>query len=157
MGFSLVFEKIKDGEEIADIDRKKLEQFLKNKGLIISEDKTLRHQNGDFLTFDGVFTDLHLAPLDSEKPLSGGIDHATLSAEECSFIYELCEAVGWLIINPQGDPSFIIPNENHAQEDIPEDFEDIVFIENAQELQKVLSGGFSDFQNYLKQILGKEE
>lgn len=157
MGFSLTFEKIKNGEDICDINRDLLEKFLKDKKLTILEDGFLQDENGEFLKFDGDVTDLYLTPLDSDEPLSGGIDHATLSQEELQFIFEMCDAVGWLIINPQGNPTFIIPNENHTQEDIPEDFEDVVFIKNPTELQQVLSNGFDNFQEYLKKVLGKEE
>lgn len=152
MGFSLTFEKIKNGEDVADIDRNLLVNFLKNKKLTLSEDGLLQDENGQFLKFDGDVTDLHLTPLDSDEPLFGGIDHATLSDEELQFIFEMCDAVGWLIINPQGNPTFIIPNENHSPEDLPEEFEDVAFIKNVAELRQVLSGGFENFQAYLKQI-----
>ena len=71
------------------------------------------------LTIDGAFSDLHLDSLEQSDPLSGGIFHATLSPAECAFVYDLCSAAGFLIVNPQGDPTFLVPQRNHEPDDVP--------------------------------------
>lgn len=153
MGFSLFFLKMKNkGQEGRDIDRNLLKSFLEKKKLTISKGGMLEDENGKYLAFDGNWADLYLEPLDSEKPLSARIYHATLSDEECAFLFEMCDAVGWLIVNPQGAPSFIVPNKNHSEDALPDDEDDVVFIKNASELQEVLSGGFDRFKRYLKRI-----
>ena len=72
------------------------------------------------LTIDGAFSDLHLDSLEQSDPLSGGIFHATLSPAECAFVYDLCSAAGFLIVNPQGDPTFLVPQRNHEPDDVSE-------------------------------------
>ncbi|GIJ95848.1 hypothetical protein CAPN001_04170 [Capnocytophaga stomatis] len=149
MGFSLHFQRIKNGEE-AVADRDGFYQFLTKKELTL-EGELLTDKNGKPLEFDGSFTDLYIT---QEDELSAYLGHATLSYTECDFIFEMSVAANWLIINPQGDPTFIITNNNHQPEDIPEDFEnDFVFVQNSKELQLALSKGFSDFQDYLKSVL----
>ena len=101
-------------------------------------------------------TDLYI-DADSEEPLSGGIGHATLSKEECGFIFDLCTAVGWLVINPQGNPITVIPNRNHTIEDLDDSLREnkteIAWIGNAEELQLVLSEGFSEFLRYKAKVI----
>lgn len=150
MGFSLQFFRLENGETI-DGNREGFYQFLNEKELVVSENKLLKDKNGENLTFDGYFTDLYIT---QEPELSASLDHATLSDEECQFIYEMSVAACWTIINPQGDPMFLIPNNNHQPSDIPEGFEDdIVFIQNSTELQMALNQGFSAFQKFLNNII----
>ena len=158
MGFSLYFDKFKDGEA-ADADRSSLKDFLKKSDLTI-EDSTLVDSAGNALEFDGRVTELHIDS-DSEEPLSGGIDYASLSNEECEFIFDLCTAVGWLIINPQGNPMTIIPNRNHSVEDLhdslSENEEEIAWVNDAVELQMVLSEDFTEFSQYRDKVIGLDE
>lgn len=149
MGFSLQFYRFENGEPI-DGNRESFYQFLDKKELALAENKLLKDKNGEYLTFDGYFTDLYIT---QEPELSARLDHATLSDEECQFIYEMSVAAGWIIVNPQGDPMFLIPNNNHQPSDIPEGFEDdVVFIQNSAELQMALNQGFVAFQNFLSNI-----
>ncbi|WP_420880780.1 hypothetical protein [Rhodococcus sp. (in: high G+C Gram-positive bacteria)] len=156
MGFSLIFVRAR-GNEQSDVDRDALAAFLETRGLRTAdsdcEGSLLVDADGRALTFDGHWTDLHLDPLDQERPLSGGIDHASLSVEETEFIYELCLAAGFLIANPQGNPTYLVPGANHAPGDVP-DPEDVGWVNSAAELQERLSGNFEDFREWRDRVVG---
>ena len=123
MGFSLIFVRVQ-GDERRDADRDAVAAFLEARGLrAVDSDgqgSLLVDADGQALSFDGHWADLHLDPLDQEEPLSGGIDHASLSEEETTFIHELCVAAGFLIVNPQGSPTYVVAGANHAPEDVPD-------------------------------------
>ncbi len=156
MGFSLLFMRIENGE-IADADHQGLNQFLTQQGLQIQSQAHsggLVDQKANSLTFDGSFTDLHLDPLDQTEPVTGGIDHATLSEDECQFIYNLCVAGKMMIINPQGDPTYVIPQHNHIPQDIP-DVDDAIWVNSAEELYLAFSKGFEAFKHFKEKVIGQ--
>jgi hypothetical protein len=150
MGFSLIFVRVQ-GDEQRDADRDAVAAFLESRGLRAADSdgqgSLLVDADGQALAFDGHRTDLHLDPLDQEEPLSGGIDHASMSDEETTFIYELCVAAGFLIANPQGNPTYLVPAANHAPEDVP-DPEDMGWVNSAAELRQALAGNFDDFRKW---------
>ena len=109
MGFSLYFMRMKNDQQL-DVDRDAIVSFLGQRGLQVSPlSGHLVDGAGQALKFDGGYTDLTLDQLDQGEPLTGCIHHATLSAAECTFIYDLCAAANFLIVNPQGDPSYLVP------------------------------------------------
>lgn len=157
MGFSLIFMRVKGNQEL-DADREGLAAFLAARKLTVAPSTDATHHlagpDGE-LTFDGAWTDLHLKPLDHDGYVTGGVWHATLSDEECAFIYDLCVAGRMLIVNPQGDPQIVVPGRTHAladlAPDIPED--EIAWVDSAEELSEALSGNFEAFLAYRKRVL----
>jgi hypothetical protein len=106
------------------------------------------------LTFDGYWTDLRLRPPDQEEPVGGGISHATLSDEECAFIFGLCVAGHLLIVNPQGAPTFVVPQDNHIADDIPKGFcETTAWVNSPVELREALTGSSEGFLRFKEHIL----
>lgn len=154
MGFSLIFVRVQ-GHEQRDADRDAVAAFLAARGLRTTDSdghgSLLVDADGQSLSFDEHWTDLHLDPLDQWEPLSGGIDHASLSDEETAFIYELCVAAGFLIANPQGNPTYIVPGANHAPADVP-DPEDVGWVNSAAELRQALAGRFNDFREWRDRV-----
>ncbi|MDH6283770.1 hypothetical protein [Prescottella agglutinans] len=157
MGFSLIFVRVQ-GDEQRDADRDAVAAFLETRGLRTTDSdgqgSLLVDADGQALSFDGHWTDLHLDPLDQEGPLSGGIDHASLSDEETTFIYELCVAAGFLIANPQGNPTYLVPGANHALGDVP-DPEDMDWVNSAAELHQALAGNFDDFREWRDRVVAQ--
>ncbi len=157
MGFSLIFVRVQ-GDEQRDADRDAVAVFLESRGLRAADSdgqgSLLVDADGQALAFDGHWTDLHLDPLDQEAPVSGGIDHASLSDEETTFIYELCVAGGFLIANPQGNPTYLVPGANHAPEDVP-DPEDVGWVNSASDLRQALAGNFDDFRRWRNRVVGQ--
>ena len=85
------------------VDREGLRTFLADHVLHVHQVGRvgeLCDATGSSLTFVGYFTDLHLDPLDQPDPATGDIWHATLTQQECEFIYALCVVGGFLIVNP---------------------------------------------------------
>lgn len=147
MGFSLAFYAFRDG------DRTRLADFFARQGLHI-EDGSLMTAAGLPLTFDGEPTDLTIDGWDNDEPLSGGIEHATLTESESCFLFDLCVAAGWAIVNSQGAPTFLIPAHNHTAADISADEEDPpVAIDDAAGLCAALADSFSAFRQCLTTIL----
>lgn len=161
MGFSLIFMRVQ-GDAEADADRDGLASFLQERELEVgpSDDNThhLTGPEGD-LTFDGEWTDLHLDPLDQEKPVTGGIWHATLGADECTFIYDLCVAGRLCVFNPQGSPMFLVPGHTHRPAEMPDDVEpqEIAWVDSADELEAALNGDFENFVHYREQVTGETD
>jgi len=158
VGFSLIFMRLR-GDESLDADRAGLAAFLAERDLEVApSNDTIHHLSGPDgqLTFDGNWTDLHLSPLDQEQHVSGGIWHATLSEQECAFIYDLCVAGKMVIMNPQGPPEFVVPDRNHTAEDLVEAVNDpqIAWVDNAEELAEALGGNFTAFVEYRDRVLG---
>lgn len=154
MGFSLLFIRIKNSE-IVDVDRAGLIRFLEKNGLDVDaqvESGSLVDHNKKALAFNGYSSDLHLAPLAQVKPITGGIYHAALCKDECIFIYDLCVAGKMLIVNPQANPLYLIPADNHQQKDIP-DLNNAVWVNSAEEMLHELSRNFSDFQVYKEKVM----
>lgn len=143
-------------EHQADADRVGLKQFLDGQGLRVCHDGyfgTLVDAEDRGLAFDGSFSDLHLDPLDQPDPVSGGILHATLSLDECRFIFALCLAGQLLVVNPQEDPIFVVVAHNHHVEDLPDDCV-TAWADNAEELASALDGSFRRFLDYRNHMLG---
>jgi hypothetical protein len=157
MGFSLDFMRL-GPDEVRDADREGLARWLDSRGLEIGpSNDAIHHLRGSDgpLTFDGHETDLHLSPLDQDGPVTGGIWHARLSPDECSFVYDLCVAGRMLILNPQGSPLLVIPRGSHAAADLPPSFEasEIAWIDSAGEMAEALSGGFERFLEFRERVI----
>ncbi|AGT95266.1 hypothetical protein EEB12_17030 [Rhodococcus sp. WS1] len=156
MGFSLHFMRMTKDVQL-DVDRAAVAAFLDQHGLRVVESPyggEIVDRDDRALTIDGAFSDLHLDSLEQSDPLSGGIFHATLSPAECAFVYDLCAAAGFLIVNPQGDPTFLVPQRNHEPDDVSE-LEDVVWVESAEELARALTGGFQAFREFRDRVTGR--
>lgn len=156
MGYSLNFMRV-EGDEHLDADRHELAAFLAARGLHVVPDETtgaLLDAGGQRLAFDGSWSDLYLDPPEQEAPLAGGIFHATLSEAELGFIFDLCVAAGFLIVNPQGSPTYVVPAANH-QPDALDDPDNTAWVSDAAELRQALSGSFSDFVRFRDLVLSR--
>lgn len=158
MGFSLMFMRV-DRTGVVDADRDGVRAFLETRRLtLVPGDDVAQFADAEGpLSFDGHTTDLHLDSLESEEPLTGGIWHASMSAEELEFIYELCVAGRMLIVNPQGAPLFLVPAGNLQSGQFPDgvaEDEEVVWINSAAELSDALSGGASRFFEYRNRVIG---
>ena len=104
--------RLRSGQHV-DGDREGARRFLDAHGLVTDADHEtsvhLLNAAGAPLSFGDYRTDLHIDPLDTAGPFSAGIWHATLSEQECDFIFDLCVAAGFLVCDHQGDPYFIVP------------------------------------------------
>lgn len=161
MGFSLSFHRIA-GDQPADADRAGLADFLESRGLHVVADGfgsgSILDGDDQPLRFDGDWSDIHLSPLDQDAPLSGGIFHATLSGEECEFVYDLCIAGGFLVANHQGSPLIVVPSYNHSLEDVSAiDPGDIAWVESAVEFREAVTDGFEQFIAYRDRVLLRDE
>ena len=158
VGFSMSFMRVRDGEAV-DGDRDGVRRFLGDRGLTVeTRHETSAHlltAEGNQLSLDGSWTDLHVNPMDSPHEFSGGIWHANLSVEECEFIFDLCVAAGFLICNHQGSPMFVVPKNNHGVDDLQQLVDDpsIVFVESADEMRRALLGDFARFVTYRNQVI----
>lgn len=149
MGFSLLFMRINANQQL-EADRDGLAAFLASRGLHVvgqGSSGAIVNSSGDALTFDGSYSDLYLDPLDAAGPVSGGIDHAHLGGKELEFIFELCVAGALVIINPQGNPLYIVPQGNHEAATLP-DLENTAWINSPQELLEVLRGNYQAFIDF---------
>ena len=165
MGFSMSFLRVREGE-VVDGDREAARCFLEARGLHTdSKNESSAHLldvDGVGLSFDGHWTDLHLDPLDSPGTFGGGIWHATLTGEECQFVFDLCVACGFLVCNHQGgdeeSPMFIVPRGSHDADDIAELAPDVSyqFVDTADELRAALTGDFERFVAYRNRVLGTD-
>ncbi|WZH36737.1 MAG: hypothetical protein PIR02_18625 [Microbacterium enclense] len=153
MGFSIMFMRL-GGSEILDADRAGLAAFLASEGLVSSggSGELLRVSDGAPLAFDGYWTDLHLDDVSQEEPVSGGIDHATLSPDEVSFIFHLCVAGKMLVINPQGDPLYIVPDGTHERDDVP-DPDDVAWVQTPEEFAHALGVSFGAFASFRDRVV----
>lgn len=152
MGFSLSFYPI-DGGDLGDADRDGLAAFLDARGLSVHSDGSgLFSADGAALSFDGARSDLALDVLDQPEPVTGTLPHATLSSSECTFVFDLCTAGRLMIVNPQGDPTYLGIAGIHDGDDFP-DPDDAVVVGSAAELALALEGGFERFQDYLQRVL----
>ncbi|WFR71090.1 hypothetical protein P9209_17170 [Prescottella defluvii] len=104
------------------------------------------------LAFDGAWSDLYIDPLDQDDPLSGGIDHAPLTLVECEFIYGLCVAGRLMVVNPQGDPMYVVPARTHEDAALP-DPEGTVRVDSPEELASALGSGFGEFRAYRRRVM----
>lgn len=153
MGYSLQFHRFKNGDAV-DADREGLREFLAARGLVQQVDPRyifvhLLESDGSRLTFDGAHeSDLYVDALDSPKRVGGGIPRAQLISQELRFVYELCVAAGWSVVNPQsgGDrgPQILVPGRNHSQSDMDVMLErtgmNSAFVDSPEELEAGLHG-----------------
>lgn len=156
MGFSPTFMGV-DRAGGRDADRAGLAASLERCGLVLAAGPAphqLRSQDGRPLWLDGDPTDLHIDPLDSASPLTGGLWHATLGDQECAFVYDLCVAARWLIVNDQGEPTYVVPGDVNPPDTLPPDAEgDVAFVGSGSELQQALNGGFERFLDYRAHVI----
>ena len=166
MGFSLYLYRI-DGDRLVDPDRDGVQKFLRRHRMHMkvfppsSADRssfaTLLNEDGTDIDVDGL-QDFHFSNvLEEDEAMTAGTGHAHLTAGECDFIFDLCISAGFMIVNPQGGPSFIVPHGNHTTENLraitqdmsAEDQEqDIVAVNSSEELQALLTGGFQNFLDW---------
>lgn len=156
MGFALTFLRAR-GDRQLDADRDGLRRFLGSRGLRWAGGGPgyLVDEQGDVLVLDGSWSDLHIDSPDQAEPLTGGIWHATLGPSECAFVYDLCVAARWFILNPQGDPAVVVPGQVCRPEDLPEsERRSAVWVDDPAELREALSGGFEQFLAYRRRVTG---
>ena len=163
MGFSLYLYKI-DGDRLVDPDRDGVQEFLRRRQMHMkvfppsSADRPssaiLLNEDGTDIDVDGL-QDFHFSGvLEEDEAMTAGTGHAHLTAGECDFIFDLCVSAGFMIVNPQGGPSYIVPRGNHTAENLraitqdmsEEDQEkDIVAVNSGEELQALLTGRLQSF------------
>lgn len=136
---------------IVDADRTGVARFLELRGLTVAAGQTsgdVVAHGGEPLAFDGYRADLRLDSLDQDGPITGSLSHATITPQECEFVYDLCVAAGFLIINHAGAPLYLVPHGNHTPEDLPEHDEltDVAWVGSSVELSRALSGNAEDFR-----------
>lgn len=153
MGFSLHFLNIGQGD-VVDADRVRIAEFLAANDLHVegeTGDSAIVDSSGQPLAFDGSQSDLRIDPLDQQDPVTGEIDHATLTASECAFIYGLCDAGRMMVVNPQGDPMYIVVGHTNSEDDVP-DPDDTVWVNSPEELSNALGAGFGEFRDFLHKV-----
>jgi len=158
MGFSLYFMNLTH-DEVVDADRAGLAVFLERHASVSSEafgDASHAIAPGT-LSFDGAFSDLYLNSLDQEGPVTGGIWHATLSAQECDFIFELCVAGNLVIVNPQGAPNLLVPGPGRDVAALPtfDGPSAIVSVGSGNDIRRQLTGDFEGFERYRDKVTGR--
>lgn len=152
------FMRVRDGKAV-DGDRDGARRFLSDRGLTVeTRHETSAHlltAEGNQLSIDGSWTDLHVNPLDGPHEFSGGIWHANMSVAECEFIFDLCVAAGFLICNHQGSPMLLVPKNNHGVDDLSQLVDDlsIAFVDSADEMRRALLGDFARFVTYRNQVI----
>ena len=166
MGFSLYLSKI-DGNRLVDPDRDGVQEFLRRRRMHMkvipasstgrSSFATLLNEDGSAINVDGL-QDFHFSNvLEEDEAMTAGTGHAYLTAGECDFIFDLCVSAGFMIVNPQGGPSFIVPRGNHTAENlraITQDMseedqrQDIVSVNSGEELQELLTDRFQSFLDW---------
>ena len=79
---------------------------------------TLVTEDGSAINVDGL-QDVHCSyVLFEDEAMTAGTGHAHLTAGECDFIFDLCVSAGFMIVNSQGGPSYIVPRGNHTAENL---------------------------------------
>ncbi|RKW70463.1 hypothetical protein [Galactobacter caseinivorans] len=154
MGFDLYFMRV-NGQETYDADRAGLAAFLDRHRLHQVPDLStavMVDQSGAPLSFEGYQSELYLNLLDQSEPVTGNINHATLSDEETVFIYDLCVAGGFVIVNPQGEPDNLVPG-GVFDSSFVSPYGSTAWVNSAAELQEALSGNFERFLEYRRQII----
>ncbi|MGC0362773.1 hypothetical protein ABH922_000757 [Rhodococcus sp. 27YEA15] len=156
MGFSIYFMRVAQDRQL-DADRDGIVDFLDRRGLHVVANPhgcSILDNEGVPVKFDGYHSDLLIDSLEQDKPLTGGIDHATLTNDECEFVYDLCVAAGFLIVNPQGSPTYVVPHRNHMPDDLP-DLDDTAWVESGSELSQALTGSFGDFRVFRNRVISQ--
>ncbi|TFH52791.1 hypothetical protein E4J66_06140 [Actinomyces viscosus] len=171
MGFSLYLYKI-DGDRLVDPDRDGVKAFLRRRRLHMkvippssadrSSSATLLNEDGSDINIDGL-QDFHFSHvLEEDEAMTAGTGHAHLTAGECDFIFDLCISAGFMIVNPQGGPSYIVPRGNHTAEQLraitenmseADQQQDIVVVNSGAELQALLTGRFQNFLDWRERAL----
>ena len=166
MGFSLYLYKI-DGDRLVEPDHDGLKAFLRRRrmhmkvipasGADRSSFATLLNEDGTDINVDGL-QDFHFSDvLEEDEAMTAGTGHAHLTAGECDFIFDLCVSAGFMIVNPQGGPNYIVPRGNHTAENLraitqdmsEEDQEqDVVAVNSGEELQALLTGRSQSFLDW---------
>ena len=175
MGFSLYLYKI-DGDRLVDPDRDGVQEFLRRRRMHMkvfppsSADRssfaTLLNEDGTDINVDGL-QDFHFSNvLEEDEAVTAGTGHAYLTAGECDFIFDLCVSAGFMIVNPQGGPSYIVPRGNHTAENLraitqgmseEDQRQDIVAVDSGEELQALLTGRFQSFLDWREQAFTRLE
>ena len=175
MGFSLYLYKI-DGDRLVDPDRDGVQEFLQRRRMHMkvfppssadrSSSATLLNEDGTDIDVDGL-QDFHFSNvLEEDEAMTAGTGHAHLTAGECDFIFDLCVSAGFMIVNPQGGPSYIVPRGNHTAENLraitqgmseEDQRQDIVAVDSGEELQALLTGGFQSFLDWRERAFTRLE
>ncbi len=153
------------GEGQLDSDRVGLGRFLTERGLQVDHQNEssshLLDSDGIRLEFDGRSTDLFLDPFDKPGNQGGGIFHATISAAEMDFIFDLCVAASFLAINHQcssDSPMFIIPARNHDASELEELVKEAsyLFVDTAAQMRNALLGDLEQFVEFRDRVIGRK-
>jgi len=127
MGFSLYLSKI-DGNRLVDPDRDGVQEFLRRRRMHMkvipasstgrSSFATLLNEDGSAINVDGL-QDFHFSNvLEEDEAMTAGTGHAYLTAGAGDFILHTRVSAGFMIVNSQGGPSYIVPRGNHTAENL---------------------------------------
>ncbi|AKU65193.1 hypothetical protein ADJ76_05015 [Schaalia meyeri] len=173
MGFSYSLDRFEDGHVVSG-DRSGLDLFLRRRRLRLrsffksEDDFSLTDEAGELLIYeDGCPRDLVLHGVDeaSGRTFGGYVGHSHLTPDECDLVFDLCAATGLLILNHQGNPTFIIPAGNHALAQLPADVladaerdggREIAFVDNGAQLLAAMADGMERFIAYRNQVLSSQ-
>ena len=159
MGFDLSFYPIQDlNLPLTDADREGLREFLESRGLThdpVFKGRLIDVKSGEGLAFDGQWSDLTLDPLDQSEPVTGSLGHATLTEDEFTFVYELCAAGKLMIVNPQGDPTFLGIVGVHTPELFSPELEptEWALVDSPAALATALGSIIGEFRTFLHGVL----
>ena len=132
-----------------------------------SSSAILLNEDGSHVDIGGIL-DPHFSDVleEEDKTMTAWLGHAHLTADECDFIFDLCVSAGFMIVNPQGDPSDIVPRGNHTVEQLraitesmseADPQQDIVVVNSGEELQALLAGTFQDFLEWRERVFAQQE
>ena len=150
MGFALLLYRI-DGDQHVESNRDGLNAFLKRRRTRMkifpptdsdrSSSAILLNEDGSHVDIGGIL-DLHFSDVleEEDKTMTAWLGHAHLTADECDFIFDLCVSAGFMIVNPQGDPSDIVPRGNHTVEQLRAITESMSEADPQQDIVVVNSG-----------------
>ncbi|WP_378143768.1 hypothetical protein ACFJGV_10080 [Cnuibacter sp. UC19_7] len=58
-----------------------------------------------------------------------------------------------MIVNPQGDPTYLVVGRTHSEGDVP-DPDDSVWVDSPEALARSLGAGFGEFRDFLRRVQG---